>query len=45
MGKYDVLMCLYTSFDLSLCNAYEGEMNHSILKHAWPQRSSGAAWY
>ena len=33
MGKYDVLLCLYPSFNLSVCNAYEGETNHSILKH------------
>lgn len=45
MGKYDVLLSLYPSFNLSICNAYEGETNHSILKRTYPHRSSGAAWY
>lgn len=31
--------------NLSVCNAYEGETNHRILKHTYPHRSSGAAWY
>lgn len=44
MGKYDVLLCLYISFHLSVCNASEGETSHSILKHTYPHRSSGAAW-
>lgn len=45
MCKYDVLLCLYIAFHLSVCNASEGETSHSILKHTYPQRSSGAACY
>lgn len=45
MGKYDVLLCLYTSFNLSVCNAYEGETSRSILKHTYPHRSAAPAWY
>lgn len=45
MSKYYVFLCLYNSFNLSVCKAYEGETNHSSLKHTYPHWSCGAAWY
>lgn len=45
MGKYDVFLCLYSSFNLSVCKAYEGETNHSSLKCTYPHGSCGVAWY
>lgn len=45
MSKYNVFLCLYSPFNLIVCKAYEGETNHSSLKHTYPRGSWGAAWY
>lgn len=45
MSKYNVFLCLYSPFILSVCKVYEGETNHSSLEHTYPHRSWGAAWY